>query len=48
LHDAGIALWSWPTTSRESCDASVRAGADALMGDDVPTMVAALRDAQSE
>ena len=40
LHEGGIALWSWPTTTADSCEASVRAGADALMGDDVRTMVA--------
>jgi glycerophosphoryl diester phosphodiesterase len=48
LHDAGVALWSWPTTLAESVDASIRAGADALMGDDVPTMVARLEAARAQ
>jgi glycerophosphoryl diester phosphodiesterase len=39
LHAAGVALWSWPTTSAESVAASIRARADGLMGDDVRSMV---------
>lgn len=47
LHAAGVALWSWPTTSAESVTASIRARADGLMGDDVRTMVEGLA-AQAE
>ena len=35
LHEAGIAVWSWPTTEEEEIVSSVAAGADGLMGDDV-------------
>jgi glycerophosphoryl diester phosphodiesterase len=42
LHDHDIALWAWPTTSAESVAQSVALGADAVMGDDVRTMMAVL------
>jgi glycerophosphoryl diester phosphodiesterase len=42
LHTANIAVWAWPTTPLDSVEASLRAGADAVMGDDVSTMAAAL------
>ena len=35
LHDAGIAVWAWPTDSDESIAACVRLGVDAVIGDDV-------------
>jgi glycerophosphoryl diester phosphodiesterase len=42
LHTAGVAVWSWPTTELASVETSLRIGADALMGDDVRTMTAAV------
>lgn len=40
LHANDIALWSWTTNSEESLRYSIDVGADALMGDDVVTMLA--------
>ncbi len=39
LHEAGIAVWSWPTTEEAEIVSSVAAGADGLMGDDVWRLV---------
>jgi glycerophosphoryl diester phosphodiesterase len=39
LHTRDIALWTWPTTEDEGIIRSLDAGADAVMGDDVPAMV---------
>jgi glycerophosphoryl diester phosphodiesterase len=39
LHEAGVAVWSWPTTKEEEIVSSVAAGADGLMGDDVARIV---------
>jgi glycerophosphoryl diester phosphodiesterase len=39
LHGRGIALWSWPTTEEEGIVASLDAGVDGVMGDDVAAMV---------
>jgi glycerophosphoryl diester phosphodiesterase len=43
LHADGIALWTWPTTELEGIELSLDIGADAVMGDDVPAMVDAVR-----
>ena len=45
LHAAGIAVWSWPTTTPDSIASSIAVGADAVMGDDVAAMVRAVRSA---
>lgn len=42
LHAADVAVWSWSTTSEQSLVDSIALGADALMGDDVRTMLAVL------
>lgn len=42
VHANNIALWSWTTNSEESLVHSIECGADALMGDDVVTMLAVL------
>lgn len=42
LHENNIALWSWTTNTKDSLSFSVDVGADALMGDDVATMLAVL------
>ena len=42
LHSEEIAIWSWPTTEPASITASIAAGVDALMGDDVAAMVGAV------
>jgi glycerophosphoryl diester phosphodiesterase len=42
LHDHDLAVWAWPTTSEASLVQSVELGADAVMGDDVRTMVEVL------
>jgi glycerophosphoryl diester phosphodiesterase len=34
LRDAGIAMWAWPTTTRDEIIPAIRTGADAIMGDD--------------
>ncbi len=34
LHQEGIAVWAWPTTSHESILSVLEAGADGVMGDD--------------
>ena len=39
LHDNGIAVWAWPTTEEEAIIASLDAGVDGVMGDDVAAMV---------
>lgn len=39
---AGIAVWAWPTTARAEVDRAIALGVDAVMGDDVAAMVAAL------
>lgn len=43
LHDAGVGVWSWPIDSLESIEHSVRVGADAIIGDDVPLLLEGLR-----
>jgi glycerophosphoryl diester phosphodiesterase len=43
LHADGIGLWTWPTTELEGIELSLDIGADAVMGDDVPAMVDAVR-----
>lgn len=42
LHENDIALWSWTTNTPDSLSYSIDVGADALMGDDVVTMLAVL------
>jgi glycerophosphoryl diester phosphodiesterase len=42
LHDQGIALWAWPTTEEPAIAASIAAGVDGVMGDDVAAMVRAV------
>jgi glycerophosphoryl diester phosphodiesterase len=42
LHANDIAVWAWPTTTEASLVQSINLGADALMGDDVGTMLAVL------
>lgn len=42
LHDAGVAVWSWPTDSLESIRHSVDVGVDGIIGDDVPLLLAGL------
>ncbi len=42
LHANDIAVWAWPTTTEESLVQSLTRGADALMGDDVRTMLAVI------
>lgn len=39
VHNADLALWSWTTNSEASIRLSMELGADAVMGDDVATMV---------
>jgi len=39
LHDRGVGVWSWPTTEEEAIIASLDAGVDGVMGDDVAAMV---------
>jgi glycerophosphoryl diester phosphodiesterase len=42
LHAHDIAVWAWPTTTEASLVQSINLGADAVMGDDVATMLAVL------
>lgn len=42
LHDAGVAVWSWPIDSLESIAHGVAVGVDALIGDDVPLLLEGL------
>jgi glycerophosphoryl diester phosphodiesterase len=42
LHDAGVAVWTWPIDSVEAVERSVEYGADAVIGDDVPLLLRAL------
>jgi len=42
LHEAGVALWSWPTTAESEIAASLAAGADGVMGDDAAALVRAV------
>jgi glycerophosphoryl diester phosphodiesterase len=42
LHDAGVAVWTWPIDSLESIDRSVAAGADGVIGDDVTLLLEGL------
>ncbi len=42
LHDAGIAVWSWPIDSEESIAHSIAVGVDAIIGDDVPLLLRGL------
>jgi glycerophosphoryl diester phosphodiesterase len=42
LHENNIALWSWTTNDEASLSYSIDLGADAVMGDDVVTMLAVL------
>jgi len=39
LHEAQIAVWSWPTTEEDAIVSSVAVGADGVMGDDVRRLV---------
>lgn len=34
LHEAGIAVWAWPTTTEEEIIPAIRTGTDGVMGDD--------------
>jgi glycerophosphoryl diester phosphodiesterase len=42
VHGAGIGVWSWPIDTAESIAASVEAGVDAVIGDDVPLLLEGL------
>lgn len=42
LHDAGVAIWVWPTTEDHEIAASLAVGVDGVMGDDVAAMVRAV------
>lgn len=42
LRDAGIALWTWPTTAESEIARSLADGVDGVMGDDVGAMVRAV------
>jgi glycerophosphoryl diester phosphodiesterase len=42
LHEQGIALWAWPTTEEPEIAASIAAGVDGVMGDDVAATVRAV------
>lgn len=42
LHENDIALWSWTTNDEASLAFSIEVGADALMGDDMATMMRVL------
>lgn len=42
LHDAGVALWLWPTTAESEIEAGLAIGVDGVMGDDVAAMVRAV------
>lgn len=42
LREAGIALWSWPTTAPSEIARSLADGVDGVMGDDVAAMVRAV------
>lgn len=48
VHDAGVAVWSWPIDTDESIARSVAVGVDAIIGDDVALLLhglaAAARD----
>jgi glycerophosphoryl diester phosphodiesterase len=35
LHDAGTAVWAWPTDTAESIEMSFQCGVDGVIGDDV-------------
>jgi glycerophosphoryl diester phosphodiesterase len=39
LHDANVAVWSWPVDSDEAVRHSVAVGADAVIGDDVALLL---------
>jgi glycerophosphoryl diester phosphodiesterase len=39
VHDRAIAIWAWPTTAEAEIVASLDAGVDGVMGDDVRAMV---------
>jgi glycerophosphoryl diester phosphodiesterase len=42
LHDAGVAVWSWPIDTFESIARSVAVGADGIIGDDVALLLEGL------
>jgi len=42
LREAGIALWTWPTTAESEIARSLADGVDGIMGDDVAAMVRAV------
>jgi glycerophosphoryl diester phosphodiesterase len=42
LHDANVAVWSWPVDSEEAVLHSVALGADAVIGDDVALLLRSL------
>lgn len=42
LHEAGVAVWSWPIDSFESIGHSMAIGVDGIIGDDVPLMLEGL------
>jgi glycerophosphoryl diester phosphodiesterase len=44
LHGRGIGIWAWPTTEEEAIVASLDAGVDGVMGDDVAAMVRLVGD----
>ncbi len=47
LHAVGTGVWTWPIDSDEAVQRSVAAGADGLIGDDVPLLLRALGRAGS-
>lgn len=46
LHAADVAVWTWPTDTVESIEASIRCGADGVIGDDVAWLLDAVGPAR--
>jgi glycerophosphoryl diester phosphodiesterase len=42
LHAVGLAVWAWPTNTSDEIAAALHMGVDAVMGDDVAALVAAV------
>jgi glycerophosphoryl diester phosphodiesterase len=42
LHEAGLAVWAWPTNTPDEIVEALQLGVDAVMGDDVAALVAAV------
>jgi glycerophosphoryl diester phosphodiesterase len=42
VHGAGTAVWSWPIDTAEAIQRSLEVGVDAIIGDDVPLLLAGL------